>query len=296
MTIATKASTGQTQPATEPEAGSADTSATAHTDRVPLASRLGRWARGRVAPLATAIVTLVLWEWIVSTGIPPSSIASPTAAWGAFTEDPGRLWFHIVPTLSSALIGFGLASSFALLVSLVTVVVPPSRSLVYNAAVVTYSVPLIALAPVLLVWIGNGPSLRITIAAIAGFFPVVVGCIQGFSSPDPARLELMQQLSASRFQQFRLLTTPEALPYIFAGLKVAAASAVLGAIISEWSGADRGLGLAMINALSGYNPPYLWMIIVASTLLTISIYGTVGLIERLIVRWEYDQDAVAARN
>jgi ABC-type nitrate/sulfonate/bicarbonate transport system permease component len=246
--------------------------------------------------LGTAIVTVLLWEWIVSTGIPPSSIAAPTAAWGAFTEDPGRLWFHIVPTLSSALVGFFLATSLAILVSLVTVIVPRSRSLVYNAAVVTYSVPLIALAPVLLVWIGNGLSLRITIAAIAGFFPVVVGCIQGFSSPDPARLELMEQLSASRFQQFRLLTTPEALPYIFAGLKVAAASAVLGAIISEWSGADRGLGLAMINALSGYNPPYLWMIIVASTFLTISIYGTVGLIERLIVRWEYDQDAVAARN
>jgi NitT/TauT family transport system permease protein len=71
---------------------------------------------------------------------------------------------------------------------------------------------------------------------------------------------------------------------------------VLGAIISEWSGADRGLGLAMINALSGYKPGDLWMIIIASTFLTLSLYSIVGLVERLVIRWDYDQDAVAARS
>ena len=292
MTTTTHPASGATGAA----AGPVEPAISPGTNRLSPAARLGRWLRGRVAPLGTAIVTLVLWEWIVSTGIPPSSVAAPTAAWDAFAEDPGNLWFHIRPTLSSALIGFGVATGLALVVSLVTVIVPRSTSSVYNASVVTYSVPLIALAPVLLVWIGNGPSLRITIAAIAGFFPVVVGCIQGFNSADPTRVELMQQLSASRFQQFRLLTVPESLPYIFAGLKVAAASAVLGAIISEWSGADRGLGLAMINALSGYKPGDLWMIIIASTILTIGIYSSVALVERLVIRWEYDQDAVAARN
>jgi len=288
MTLTAISPTEETESAEPAESGA--------TTASPRSSRVRRWLRGRAAPVGTAIVTLVLWEWIVSTGITPSSIAAPSEALAAFTEDPGRLWFHIVPTMSSALVGFALATTLAVAVSLITVIAPRSRGVVYNAAVVTYSVPLIALAPVLLVWIGNGLSLRITIAAIAGFFPVVVGCIQGFNSPDPSRIELMEQLSASRFQQFRLLTVPEALPYIFAGLKVAAASAVLGAIISEWSGADRGLGLAMINALSGFNPPYLWMIIVASTILTITIYSTVALVERLIIRWDYDQDAVAARN
>ena len=270
--------------------------ASANGNRMSRSALITRWLKGRVAPLGTAAVVVILWEWIVSTGIPPSSIAAPTAAWSAFAEDPGNLWYHVRPTMTSALIGFGVATSLALAVSLVTVALPRTKNVIYNASVVTYSVPLIALAPVLLVWIGNGSSLRITIAAIAGFFPVVVGCIQGFNSPDPARMELMEQLSASRLQQFRLLTVPEALPYIFAGLKVAAASAVLGAIISEWSGADRGLGLAMINALSGYKPGDLWMIIIASTLLTISLYGTVGLIERLVIRWDFDQDAVSAGN
>jgi NitT/TauT family transport system permease protein len=288
MTSITQTTLAETAPA-EPIAAS-------HGNRLSRSGLVTRWLKGRAAPLVTAVVTVVLWEWIVSTGLPPSSIAAPTEAWSAFAEDPGNLGFHVVPTMTAALTGFGVATSLALLVSLVTVIVPRTTSLIYNASVVTYSVPLIALAPVLLVWIGNGPSLRITIAAIAGFFPVVVGCIQGFNSTDAARMELMEQLSASRLSQFRLLTVPEALPYIFAGLKVAAASAVLGAIISEWSGADRGLGLAMINALSGYKPGDLWMIIIASTFLTLSLYSIVGLVERLVIRWDYDQDAVAARS
>ncbi len=279
---------------TEPVAGSTEPNTSVATTQLSKRDLLLRWLRGRVAPVGTAIVALVLWQLLVSTGIPPSSIASPTQAWGAFAEDPGKLWFHITPTLSAALKGFGIATSLAILVSLVTVVFPRLKSPVYNASVVTYSVPLIALAPVLLVWIGNGAGLRITIAAIAGFFPVVVGCMQGFSAPGPARLELMDQLSASRAQRFRLLTIPESLPFIFAGLKVAAASSVLGAIISEWSGADRGLGLAMINALSGYKPSALWMIIIASTALTISIYSIVALVERLVIRWDYDQSDMAA--
>lgn len=232
----------------------------------------------------------------MATGAPPSSVAAPSQVWREFSADPGKLWFHVQPTMAAALIGFGCAAATAIAVSLLTVLVPRATSVVYNTSVVTYSVPLIALAPVLLVWIGNGPSLRITIAAIAGFFPIVVGCIQGFRAVDERRDELFQQLAATRTQRFQYLVLPESLPYVFAGLKVSAAAAVLGALISEWSGADRGLGLAMVSALSGYNPPGVWLTIVASTVLTLSLYGSVGLAERLIVRWEYDRDAVAARS
>lgn len=250
----------------------------------------------RLVPVGTAVLVVAVWEAIVATGAPPSSVAAPSAVWNEFITDPGGLWFHVAPTLSAALIGFGYAAAAAITVSLLTVLVPRTTGIVYNASVVTYSVPLIALAPVLLVWIGNGAELRITIAAIAGFFPIVVGCIQGFASVDPGRAELLEQLAASRTQRFRFLVLPESLPYVFAGLKVAAASAVLGAIISEWSGADRGLGLAMISALSGYNPPGVWLAIAASTVLTLGLYGAVGLAERITVRWEYDRDAVAARS
>lgn len=258
--------------------------------------RRAAWLGRRLVPLVTAFVIGVGWEALVASGAPPSSVAAPSQVWNEFIDDPAGLWFHIGPTLQAALTGFAYATAAAVTVSLLTVVVPRTTGVVYNASVVTYSVPLIALAPVLLVWIGNGPGLRITIAAIAGFFPVVVGCIQGFASVDAGRDEMLRQLAASRSQRFRFLVLPESLPYVFAGLKVAAASAVLGAIIAEWSGADRGLGLAMISALSGYNPPGVWLTIAAATTLTLTLYGAVGVVERLAIRWEYDKDAVAARS
>lgn len=250
----------------------------------------------RLVPIGTAVVVGIVWEALVATGGPPSSVAAPSEVWAEFTNDPGGLWFHVWPTLQAALIGLAYATIAAVTVSLLTALIPRTTGVVYNASVVTYSVPLIALAPVLLVWIGNGPPLRITIAAIASFFPIVVGCVQGFGSVDAGRDEMVQQLAASRTQRFRFLVLPESLPYVFAGLKVAAASAVLGAVIAEWSGADRGLGLAMISALSGYNPPGVWLTIVAATTLTLLLYGGVGVIEKLTVRWEYDKDAVAARS
>lgn len=249
----------------------------------------------RLVPWASAAVVAIAWEALVASGAPPSSVAAPSEIWREFTDDPGGLWFHIQPTLQAAVTGFAYAVAAALSLALVTVFLPRTTSAVYNASVVTYSVPLIALAPVLLVWIGNGPGLRITIAAIASFFPVVVGCIQGFGSVDDGRDEMLAQLGATRTQRFRFLVLPESLPYVFAGLKVAAASAVLGAIISEWSGADRGLGLAMIAALSGYNPPGVWLTIVASTVLSLLLYSAVGVVEQFTIRWEFDRDAVAAR-
>jgi ABC-type nitrate/sulfonate/bicarbonate transport system permease component len=250
----------------------------------------------RAIPFVGAAVVAIVGEMVVRAGWAPSSVAAPTDVWREFINDPNSLWFEVQPTLSASLVGFAYATGIALAVSVLTAVVPWATGVIYRVSVVTYSVPLIALTPVLLVWIGNGQSLRITIAAIASFFPVAVGCIQGFRAVDPGRDELLSQLAASTYQRFRFLVLPESLPYVFAGLKVGAASAVLGAIISEWSGATQGLGVAMITALSGYNPPGVWLTIVASSALTAALYLAVGVLERLTIRWEYDRDAVAAKS
>jgi NitT/TauT family transport system permease protein len=244
-------------------------------------------------PAGVSVALIGLWELGARSSAAPSSVASPTEVWSEFLAEPSRLWHHVQPTLVASIRGFAVAAAVAFAVAAITVLVPRLTNVVYSASVVTYSVPLIALAPVLIVWIGTGPELRVTIAAIAGFFPVVVGCVQGFRALDAGRDELLRSLSASGPQRFRYLVLPESLPYLFAGLKVSAASAVLGAIIAEWSGATRGLGFAMISALSGYNPPRLWLTMVAATLLTVALYQAVSLLERLVVRWDIDRDAVA---
>lgn len=240
------------------------------------------------------VIGIVGWELLARSPIVPSSVAAPSQVWQAFIDDPGSIWFQVHPTLLASVQGFALAAATAFLVAGLTVAVPRVTGLVYSVSVITYSMPLIALAPLLIVWIGNGSELRIMIAAIAGFFPVLVGCIQGFRSVDRVRTELFLQLSASGAQRFRHLVVPESLPHVFGGLKVGAASAVLGAIISEWTGATRGLGFAMLSALSGYDPPRVWLSMVAATALTILLYQMVGLTERLAMPWRGDRDASVA--
>ncbi len=255
-------------------------------------SAIVRAVSGARIPLAATLIAIGVWELLARSSVAPSSVAAPSEVVDEFAADPGGLWFHVYPTLSASLQGLLVASVLAFAIATVTVASPRLTGIVYSVSMVTYSVPLIALAPVLIVWIGNGPQLQITIAAIAGFFPVLVGCVQGFRSIDAGRSELLLMLSASAVQRFRRLVFPESLPYVFAGMKVAAASAVLGAIISEWAGATRGLGFAMISALSSYDPSRVWMTMVAATVLTIVLYRAVGLVERFTVGWQMDRAAL----
>lgn len=137
-------------------------------------------------------------------------------------------------------------------------------------------------------WTGS-----IIIAAVAGFFPVLVGAIQGLRAVDRQAAELFHCLSATKFQEFRLLALPSALPYLFAGLKISAASALLGAIISEWVGAEKGLGLMMAYALFSFNVALVWLTLIVSIISAILAYSLVGLVEKRVVYWERPAEMVA---
>ena len=152
------------------------------------------------------------------------------------------------------------------------------------------SIPLIALTPVLVIWLDRGPAVRITIAAVSGFFPILVGCIQGLSLRDNDMDELFHQLASSRWQRLVRLSIPRSLPFVFAGLKAAAAAAVLGAVIAEWTGGGgtRGLGQLMTNALFGFNVALTWLTILTTAALSVVAYLVIAIIERLVVRWDVD--------
>src|SRR5262249_45058930 len=162
-----------------------------------------------------------------------------------FAADPETLWYHVWPTVLAALWGYAIASGVAVGCAALAIVLPGTAPTIYNVAVIIYSIPLIALSPVLVTWLGTGTAVRITIAALAGFVPVLVGAIQGFRAVDRSSSELFKLLAARWWQRLLYLSLPSALPYLFSGLKVSAASAVLGAIVSEWAGAERGLGVMM---------------------------------------------------
>ena len=138
---------------------------------------------------------------------------------------------------------------------------------IYNFGVTIHSIPIIATAPLLALWLGTGPQVQIAIAALASQFPMLVGTIQGLQAADARQRELMHVLAASRWQMLRYLLIPSALPYLFAGFKIAAPSAVLGAITAEWAGADQGVGAMMLYALFSYDTPKVWLSVVLTCLL-----------------------------
>ncbi|WP_421996430.1 ABC transporter permease [Reyranella sp.] len=243
-----------------------------------------------VIPLISVGVALLAVELTKRGGFLPVTIPAPSQVAASFAKNLDTVVYHLVPTLRAAAIGFLVAVAVALALATVATLVRFAKSPIYNIAVVTYSIPLLALSPVLVVWLGNGPAARITIAALAGFFPVIVGAIQGLDAIDRRQKELFDVLSASPLQRFWLLSVPSSLPFLFSGLKISAASAVLGAIVAEWAGAERGLGVMMAYALFAFNVEQVWLTVVTATLCAIVAYGVVQAVERLVVTWQVESD------
>ncbi|MDE0147590.1 MAG: ABC transporter permease [Rhodospirillaceae bacterium] len=239
------------------------------------------------------VVFLGFVELMRALGVFPISIAAPSEIYATFVAHADDLWFHLKPTLWATVVGYFFACTTAMALAMLAVLVKRSEGIVYNFAVVIYSIPLIASAPILVMWFGVGSTVRIIIAAIAGFFPVLVGAIQGLRAVDRQAAELFHCLSASKLQEFRLLALPSALPYLFAGLKISAASALLGAIISEWVGAEKGLGLMMAYALFSFNVALVWLTLIVSIVSAILAYSLVGLVEKWVVHWERPAEMIA---
>jgi len=235
--------------------------------------------------LMIGLGSLLLWQAMGVWGWLPITVPTPWQVALAFGRWHEVLWFHAQATGMAALVGYAASCGLALGLGMLAVFVPPTEGILYNLAVIVYSVPLIALTPLLVIWLGTGSSVRVVIAAIASFFPIMVGAIQGFKAPDAGSQELFQLLSADRWQVFCHLQWPAALPYLFAGLKAAAASAVLGAIISEWTGADRGLGMMMTFALFSFDVPQVWLTMLTSAAMAVGSFAVVALAEQVCVSW-----------
>ena len=189
-------------------------------------------------------------------------------------------------TLESSAWGFLAATGAAFALALIVALAPGAGRSIYTVAVIVASVPLIALTPILVLWLERGSPVRITIAAIASFFPILIGAIEGMSQISKERAELFEQLSVNRWRRLVYLQMPSAVPLTVAGLRAAGAGAVLGAIIAEWSGGSgaRGLGTLMSTALFGFNVPLTWLTIATTVVLSIGAYAVVSGITTAVSR------------
>jgi ABC-type nitrate/sulfonate/bicarbonate transport system permease component len=239
-------------------------------------------------PLVTSIVLIGGIEGAKHAGFLPVFVPAPSEVAMEIWNTPRLVTQNLAPTAWKASMGYLIAACIAIFAGSVAVSCRALYGPIYNSGVILHSIPIIATAPLLALWIGTGPQVQITIAALASLFPLLVGTIQGLQAADPRQRELMHVLSASSTQTLRFLLVPSALPYLFAGFKIAAPSAVLGAITAEWAGADRGVGAMMLYALFSYDTPKVWLSVFLTCFLAGGGYALWSLVERFVVFWNRD--------
>ena len=160
-----------------------------------------------------------------------------------------------------------------------------ARRAVYPIVVVSQNVPLIVLAPLLVIWFGFGMAPKVLVVAIAGFFPIAVNTVDGLRGADREMVDLVRSMGASRGQVLRAVLIPSAVPSFFAGLKISAAYAVIGAVIGEWVGASSGLGLFITRSQTAFRVDRVFVAIALIATLSIALFALVHVAERLAMPW-----------
>jgi NitT/TauT family transport system permease protein len=244
-----------------------------------------QWQRS-LYPVAGLVIILVVWQIYTSwSGISRIVLPSPVDIGLVSFKRYDLLLKETWPTLIETILGFALA----LLIGIpLAVCVANSRLLnlaIYPILVATQSVPKVAIAPIVLVWFGLGMESKLALAFLVAFFPVVVDTATGLQATPPGLLELARSLRASPLQVFMKVQIPAALPFMFAGAKVAITLAVIGAVIGEFVGSVNGLGNLLLSANSQLEGPLAWAALVWLSVLGIVLFAAVVLAERLLMPW-----------
>jgi putative hydroxymethylpyrimidine transport system permease protein len=189
-------------------------------------------------------------------------------------------------TIQEVVLGFGLALVAGLALAVLIHLSNSARRAVYPLLVASQTVPIVVLAPILVVWFGFGIVPKLLIIALICFFPITVNAYDGLRSVDPDLIKMMRTLGAGRAQTLRRAELPWALPFIFSGAKIAVAVAVIGAVFAEWAGADSGLGHLILVSSGELSTSLTFAAIVVLSAIAICLFGLLALVERRVVTWK----------
>lgn len=253
-------------------------------------SSSAHWGKYRTVLLVplSLLVAVLIWHFIVRVGNFPAFILPPPGlVWNRLGQviGDGSLLRHSLYTLGEVIAGLTLGVIAAASLGYLLAKSPSVERLLSPYVVASQSVPIVAIAPLLVIWFGPGLFSKVLICALIVFFPVLVNTIVGLRSvPDDLR-DLMRSLQASRWQTFSLLEVPAALPIFLGGLRIGATLAVIGAVVGEFVGADRGLGFMINRARGQYDTALVFVALLALVFMALSLYGLVVLLESRLLSW-----------
>lgn len=235
-------------------------------------------------PGLTMLVLLALWEAsIVMFKIPEYLVPAPSQIVLEMIAERDALWTHTLVTTTEVLAGFALSVAIGVPLAVLIVYSPFFESTIYPLLVSSQTIPKVAIAPLFLFWFGFGATSKVVVAFLIAFFPIVIATVVGFRSIEPEMIHLARSMGAGAIGTFVKIRLPHALPSIFGGLKVAITLAVVGAVVGEFVGADRGLGYVIVLATGALNTRLLFAAIAFLSLLGIILFFLVNLVERLVL-------------
>ena len=232
---------------------------------------------------------LYAWQLIISSGrFPDFVLPTPLSVWEKFLKvvAAGELWLHTSVTLSEALLGFGLGLIVALVLGYILGRRPAMEKILSPYIVGAKSVNVLAIAPLFIIWFGQGIVAKALIAFMMIFFPMLVNTIVGIRSVNEEQRELMRSYSTPPWQVFTLLEVPSALPLLLGGMKIGLSRSMMGAIVAEYLGASEGLGFIVNMGTGGgaADPTLTFVGIIMICIVTLILYGSVGLLEGIFLR------------
>jgi len=238
-------------------------------------------------PVATFFIILIVWQLIDFVfKIKEVILPNPIEIFNQIIRNFSTLIGHTYITMFEAVFGFIAGSILAILIAVLFVYSSKSKKALYPYAIALKATPLYALAPVLVIWFGNGMPAKIVMSAMVAFFPVLVGAVKGFTAIEPEALDLFRSLSASELQIFSKLRFPNALPYILPSLKIATTLAVVGATIAEFTGASRGIGHLIVNSSYYLETSMMFAGIIFISIAGVLFFYLIEFIETKVVFWQ----------
>lgn len=263
------------------------------SDELRIPSRKSRWARtagtrlsGAWPALLAMAVLLGVWQLtVVLLHVDPTVLPSPARVASQGWINRGALWQNALPTIKETLIGIVAALVVSSILSAVIDLSKPTRRVVYPLLVASQSIPVLVIAPLFVIWFGFGLLPKILVIILVTFFPTTVALLEGFNSTEPEASNLIRSMGAGRFKEFWMLRVPTALPFFFAGLRVAVSFAVLAAIFGEWVGASVGLGVYMELEKNALRTDLVFAAVVVTAALSMVLYGLTFLIQNLTMPW-----------
>lgn len=235
----------------------------------------------------TLVVLIVVWElWVRIADTPVYILPAPTRIAEEFIKHWPRLLVNAGYTVSEVLIGFLFAVAIGIPLAVLVTYSRWAERGVYPLIVASQTIPKVAIAPLLLAWFGYGLTPKIVIVVLLSFFPIVINSVVGLKSSSAEMLYLAKSMGATGWQTFWKFRLPQALPYIFAGLKLATVLSVIGAIVAEFIGADRGLGYIIVVAGSSFDIARQFSAIIMISAIGMIFFAIIERLERLVVPWK----------